>query len=431
MSIRKSDGVFLGCIADDITGATDLAINLVQGGMRVVQLMHIPSPQELSDIRADAVVVALKTRSIPASDAVAQNLQALRSLHESGCQRFMFKYCSTFDSTAEGNIGPVAEAILDELNVSQTVFCPAFPRNGRTVYQGHLFVGDKLLNESGMQNHPINPMRDANLLRVLGTQSQHAAGLISLADIAKGSSFVSEKLAELERSNFPFVVTDCCNDDDLQTLAGALAKHLFVTGGSGIARYLPQAYRSIGELARNEFSPELPSVTGRAAILSGSCSSATREQVAYMRERIPATQLPTSLAVESPALALEQILNWAKKQPSDAPLLVYSTAPPNEVEDLQRTFGTKEVAEAVESLHGLIAQALVEQLGVRKLVVAGGETSGAVTTALGVKALRIGPEICAGVPWTETRHPNHLALAFKSGNFGDTQFFETALDMLK
>ncbi len=420
--------IVLGCIADDVTGATDLAINLVQGGMRVVQLLGMPTESELAGIDADAVVIALKSRSIPASEAVSVSLQAHRGLREVGVERFFFKYCSTFDSTVQGNIGPVAVALLKAIGSQQTIFCPAFPRNGRTVYQGHLFVHDRLLSESGMESHPLNPMTDSNLVRFLAVQAKQEVGLLSWADIA--SANVAQKLASLLVDGQQLVVTDACSDEHLRVLAKSAADMALVTGGSGIARFLPDAYRSSGLLTSDPDVPELPCVDGRSLIVSGSCSSATNSQVDWMRPRCPAWAINVDSVLEDADSALKEAVEWAKKTDAASPVLVYSTAAPEKVAALQKKYGVNAVAEAIEGHLASVTVALVEEAGVRKIVLAGGETSGAVVSRLGVKTLRIGPEICPGVPWTESIGERRLALALKSGNFGEEDFFAYALEMI-
>lgn len=420
----------LGCIADDVTGATDLAINLVQGGLSVIQIMGVPTSEELDQIDADAIVVALKTRSIPAADAITQSLASLEALRRIGIDRLFFKYCSTFDSTEQGNIGPVAEALMDALGVEQTIFCPALPRNGRTVFEGHLFVNGRLLNESGMENHPLNPMTDPDLVRFLGTQTSHEVGLLSYAVFADGSDRIIQELHDLAESGVSFVVTDSCDDKHLAALAQAVADMRLVTGGSGIARYLPDAYRKFGLLESPPDQPRLPEIGGRSLILSGSCSTATNQQVNWMKQRCPAWKIDVPAIINDSEQALRSLLSWAQQTDPDKPLLIYSTASPDEVSQLQNQFGRDAVAQAIENFHATIAAAMVADLGVRRLVLAGGETSGAVTTRLGVRSLRIGPEISAGVPWTVSIGETPLALALKSGNFGAEDFFEYALEML-
>ncbi|MBB6428314.1 3-oxo-tetronate kinase [Algisphaera agarilytica] len=422
----------LGCIADDVTGATDLAINLVQGGMRVVQVLGIPTPTTLALTQsADAIVVALKTRSIPKQDAIDESLQSLAALQAIGVERFYFKYCSTFDSTPEGNIGPVAEALMDTLGVSQTVFCPAFPRAGRTVYRGHLYVGDKLLHESGMQNHPLNPMTDADLVRVLSAQTSRPLGLLGYEAVSAGSETATAALQTLDTNGVAHVITDACSDEHLATLAGSVASMPLVTGGSGLARFLPEVYRSEGRLAATPSEPELPNVSGRSLVIAGSCSTATQAQVKRASESMAVWSVDVPALMADAETELVRLLEWAKTQPETQPILVASTTSPDKVSQLQAEHGGAAVAATIEAFLGRAVCEMTELLGVRRLVVAGGETSGAVAKALDVKALRIGPEICPGVPWTLTlgQEPA-MAIAFKSGNFGDEHFFTTALEML-
>lgn len=423
----------LGCIADDVTGATDLANNLVQGGMRVVQVLGAPDAKTLARLsEADAIVVALKTRSILAQDAISQSLKSLNALREIGVARFYFKYCSTFDSTEHGNIGPVSEALMDALGVEQTVFCPAFPRAGRTVYHGHLFVGDSLLNESGMQSHPINPMTDANLTRFLAKQTSRGIGLVSYDDIRPGVSSVEERLSRLRRDGVSMVVTDTCSDENLATLASACASMPLVTGGSGLAHFLPDAYRKCGLLRSGTFAPEIPSVKGRSLIVAGSCSKATTAQVKYMQEKCPCYAVDVAAVMEDDVAELEKIVQWVEQVDVFQPVLIASSAAPDKIAEMQSRFGAMEVALAIENFLAATTVRLVSDLGFNRLVLAGGETSGAIVRELSIGALKIGPEICTGVPWTESLDGERpLALVLKSGNFGGVGFFESALEMLK
>ena len=419
----------LGCIADDVTGATDLAINLVQGGMCVVQLLDIPTPNDLAEIDADAVVVALKTRSIAKDDAVAQSLACLFAMQTFGIERFYFKYCSTFDSTEDGNIGPVAVALLNELGARQTIFCPAFPRNGRTVYQGHLFVHGRLLNESGMEHHPLNPMTDANLVRFLGKQVKQDVHLIPYVDLSSVQR-CTESLAQLRGASNSLVVMDTCDDQHLRVIAEAASSMPLVTGGSGLARYLPDAYRTTSLFTASEYVPTIPTVRGRSLIISGSCSKATNQQVQWMQSKCASLEIDIPAILRDPKLALSQVVQWAEALGNEDRLLIYSTADAERVSQIQAQFGNLVAAEAIEQFLANVAATFVKQLGVTRLVLAGGETSGAIVKKLGVGSLRIGPEICAGVPWTETLGEGRLAMALKSGNFGDEDFFDRALEML-
>lgn len=422
----------LGCIADDVTGATDLATNLSQGGLHVVQVMGVPRKDDVAGMEgADAIVVALKSRSIDKADAIEQSLAALRWLSGLGAQRFYFKYCSTFDSTDQGNIGPVAEALMDELSANQTIFCPAFPGAGRTVYQGHLFVFDKLLSESGLQDHPLNPMTDSNLLRVLRRQSTQEVGLLSHETINESAEACRQRMASLANDGKSLVVTDACHDDHLAILAEAVSGMPLVTGGSGLARYLPPAYRDAGIMAASESATCLPSATGRKLILAGSCSPATQNQVKWMQARCEIWTVDVAALMNDPATELARVVDWVSSTDTEATLLVTSTSSPDQVASLQQQYGAQRVAGEIEKLLACVAKMLVDQLGFRQLVLAGGETSGAIVRELGVRKLRIGPEICAGVPWTETvDFEPAIALALKSGNFGGEDFFAVALEML-
>lgn len=417
----------LGCIADDFTGATDLASALVEGGMRAVLVFGTGLSRSIpTDV--DAVVVALKSRSIPAEEAAAVSLSALRQLKEFGARKFYFKYCSTFDSTDAGNIGPVAEALLGACGAEQTVFCPAFPENGRTVYQGQLFVGDRLLNQSGMEHHPLNPMTDANLVRVLQRQSKRNVGLVAHESVRRGAGEICKRLSSLRSEDISLAIIDAVSRTDLEHAAQAVAEMDLVTGSAGLGFHLPAAYRNRGLLEAVPTLPPPPDVKGRTAILSGSCSQASQRQVAACRETFPNFEIDVQRAVQNRTLAGD-VLDWIDAQRRDVPLLIYSTTSPAALRCAQEQYGADVAARAIEQTMATVAQRLAER-GFRRFIVAGGETSGAVVQALGVTGLRIGPVIDPGVPWTESLGDPTLALALKSGNFGGDNFFIKALEML-
>jgi len=420
--------VLLGCIADDFTGATDLADTLARGGMRTVQLIETPEAGP-APAGVDAVVIALKTRTVPAAEAVERSLGALRWLRDAGARQVFFKYCSTFDSTDAGNIGPVADALLEALRESFTVACPAFPENGRTVYQGHLFVGDQLLSDSPMRHHPLTPMTDSNLVRVLGRQTRHRVGLIPYATVAAGSGAIRRAIDALRREGSAYAIVDALDGAALDAIGEACADLRLVTGGSGVARGLPHNFRRRGLLAAAEAAPVLGSPGGRAAVLAGSCSAATLAQVAAGRGAWPSFAVDP-MALASGADVAAEASRWAEAHLARGPILIYSTAPPDEVARVQAALGRDRAGALVEGAFAAIAASLVD-LGVRRLVVAGGETAGAVVKALGIHALRIGPPIEPGVPWTLSVEIPPIALALKSGNFGTPEFFSRALEMMR
>ncbi len=422
--------IFLGAVADDITGASDLAINLVKGGLRVVQFLCLPTVAQLSDLDCDAVVVALKTRSIPKADAVRQSVAAIEAMRSHGCQRFFFKYCSTFDSTPDGNIGPVTDALMQTLDTDRTILCPAFPEAGRTVYQGHLFVGDRLLNDCGMQHHPLNPMTDADLVRFAGTQSRHPIGLVNFQTVSRGNAAVTDQIEQLVAAGQPVIVTDCCHNEDLKTIAAAVGDFPLTTGGSGIGRFLPAAWRSTGLLDSNAWTAKVPQVSGKSLIIAGSCSSATQRQVATIKDRCDVLQVNVATLMNDPQALMQQVDDLAGASVSSRPIMIYSTASPAEIDKARQHFDQKKISGAIEQFHARAAKHMVQQHGFRRLLIAGGETSGAVVAELGIERLYIGPEICTGVPWTETGGPDNLAITLKSGNFGNDHFFETAIAML-
>ncbi len=414
--------LLLGAIADDFTGATDLANTLVRGGMRTVQLIGVPERPAVAGV--DAVVVALKSRTIGAAAAVRQSLAALDWLRRSGARQIFFKYCSTFDSTDAGNIGPVADALLEALGSPFTVFCPAFPENGRTIYRGYLFVGDVLLSESGMRDHPLTPMRDSNLRRVLSRQTRYKVGLVPLETVRCGADAVRAAFAQLQRDGCRHAILDAVEDRHLVTLGEAAAGLALVTGGSGMALGLPENFRRGGLLPPAQEADRLPAVQGAAAVISGSCSTATLAQVASMRTHHPVFDIdPLALGAGEPVVA--RALDWARTRLGEAPLLVSASAPPDRVQAVQERLGRERAGSLIEAALAEIARGLVER-GARRLVVAGGETAGAIVQALGITGLRIGPQIDPGVPWTASLDEPPLLLALKSGNFGRDDFFTRA-----
>jgi len=419
--------IALGCIADDFTGATDLANNLVRAGMRVVQTIGVPSGPLSAEV--DAVVVALKSRTIAPAEAVAQSLAALQWLQAQGARQIYFKYCSTFDSTPEGNIGPVTEALMDALGTDFTIATPAFPDNKRTVFKGYLFAGDGLLNESGMQNHPLTPMTDPNLVRVMQAQTKRRVGLIDYAVVARGAEAVRERIAALRAEGVGVAVVDAISNDDLLRMGPALAELPLLTAGSGVAIALPHNFG----LAPSAQAAALPAARGLQAVVSGSCSVATNQQVAhFIASGRPALAIdPIQLAAGEDVVG--QALAWAAPLLTSGPVLVYSTAEPGAVKAVQGQLGVAEAGAMVEHAVAAIARGLVA-LGVRQLVVAGGETSGACVQALDIAQMQIGPQIDPGVPWCHAASPvageGGLHLTLKSGNFGAVDFFSKAFALL-
>ena len=415
--------MLLGVIADDFTGASDIANTLARGGMATTQFLGMPAAAAPRD--CDAGVVALKTRSIAAADAVAQSMAVLQWLKDQGCRQFIFKYCSTFDSTPAGNIGPVGEALAKALGVSGVVACPAFPATGRTVFQGHLFVGDRLLSESPLRHHPLNPMTDPDLRRWLRQQTTDEVGLVAHSVVRKGGAAIKAALDQCATRGERLVIVDAVSEDDLLAIGEACAHAPLITGGSGIALGLPRNFARAGQLRGG--TGRGGGVHGPAAILSGSCSARTMEQVERHKAKHP------SLAIDPAALMA------GKVQPSDAVTfieknvnaspLVYSTASPEQVSQAQGQHGREKLAHAIEDFFAKVAAESVRR-GITRLVIAGGETSGAVVSGLDLRAVEIGPEIDPGVPVLFAREQGNLALALKSGNFGAVDFFEKALALM-
>ncbi|MEO0618338.1 MAG: 3-oxo-tetronate kinase [Pseudomonadota bacterium] len=426
--------LLVGAIADDFTGGTDLANTLVKSGMRTVQTIGVPD-EHFDASGFDAVVIALKIRTIAPQDAISQARGALAWFTRREAAQILWKYCSTFDSTDTGNIGPVADMLCDALDVPLTIVCPAFPTTGRTLYKGHLFVGDALLSASGMEHHPLTPMRDANLVSVLSRQTPHDVGLVELSCVQRGPDAVRHRIETLQANGARYAVADAVNDDDLRTLGTALSSARLITGGSGIAIGLAENFRRAGTLGAAQ-SPELPEVTGGAAILSGSCSQATRRQVEHFSSAKPTYRFNMQDCARpetTPRALADAALAWVSEQDGETPILISASAAPDQVAQLQDARGIEAAGALIEDALALTAKALVVA-GRHTIIVAGGETSGAVTRALDVNALRIGPEIDPGVPWTIAMRGPHsapLALALKSGNFGGDDFFSKALGMIQ
>ncbi|HEX7719726.1 MAG TPA: 3-oxo-tetronate kinase, partial [Woeseiaceae bacterium] len=369
--------VLLGAIADDFTGATDLSNTLIGSGMHVVQTIGVPL-ESIDFGTANAVVVALKSRTAPVDRAVADSLAALRWLRELGARQFFFKYCSTFDSTSKGNIGPVADALLEELEEDFALICPAFPANSRTVYMGHLFIGDRLLSETPMKDHPLTPMQDANLLRLMDNQSIHRAGLIAYNVVSAGTEATERAIDSLRKRGIRYGVTDALSNDHLANIGSAARTHALITGGSAVAQGLAENFRQEGLLGAAE-TPQLPRVAGTAAILAGSCSQATRNQVAcWQQNQHPVFKVDAGRIARGEPV-LDEIVAWINTL-DDQPLLIYSSDDPAEVRAVQKQFGRELASAAIEKIMGEIAISLVGA-GRRKLILAGGETAGAVVSA--------------------------------------------------
>ncbi|GAA3883778.1 four-carbon acid sugar kinase family protein [Gibbsiella dentisursi] len=416
--------MLLGVIADDFTGATDIASFLVNNGLPTVQLNGVP--QGSAPAGAQAVVISLKTRSCPAPQAVEQSLQALAWLQRQGCRQFYFKYCSTFDSTAQGNIGPVTDALLEALGENLTVISPALPVNGRTVYQGYLFVMEQLLSESGMRHHPVTPMTNSNLLQLMEAQASGRCGLVNAAVMDRGAAAVQEKLQLLAGEGVRYAVLDTLNEQHLLTQGEALKGMKLVTGGSGLAIGLARQWADAGQDQRQAQAAGAPQGK-KAVVLSGSCSTMTNKQVAHYRQQAAAQAIDVARCINAAERHdyARQLGDWLQQHSADtlAPML-YATAEPETLRQTQQQYGADAASHAVEALFAETVQ-LLQQAGFNRFIVAGGETAGVVTQALGIGGFHIGPSISPGVPWVRAIE-QPVSLALKSGNFGDENFFARA-----
>jgi len=415
----------LGCIADDYTGASDLANTLTRAGLRTVQTIGVPKA-DLALPKVDAVVVALKSRSIAPADAVRRSLDAEAWLREAGAPHLLFKICSTFDSTDAGNIGPVMDALMARAGARFALVTPAFPGTGRTVFQGHLFVGAVPLNESPLKDHPLNPMHDANLVRVLQRQTASRIALLPLATVARGAAALAEAAGALERDGMRAAIVDAVFDADLETIGMVALPHPVSVGASGLGLGLARAIVRQAGQGEAVHAAALPRVDGPAACLAGSCSRATLEQIAVAERSMPVFRLDIAALLDG-APILEQALAFADEHIGAGPLLIASSAAPEQVAAVQASHGVLAAGERIERAMAEIAARLVAR-GVRRLVVAGGETSGAVVDRLGLPAFLVGAEIAPGVPLLATLGTQApMLLALKSGNFGGPDFFRDAL----
>lgn len=420
----------LGIIGDDFTGSSDIANNLKKSGMQVSMYAGVPNllPEEIKKEQTDAAVIALKTRTIPIEDAIRESLEALSWLKGCGCEQFIFKYCSTFDSTKEGNIGPVTDAIMEELNTDFTIACPSFPDAGRTVYFGHMFVNGKPLNESGMENHPLTPMTDHNLVRWLGHQTKNNVGLIDFETISKGENSVKEKIRNLKTDGYKYAIIDTNKNDDFDIICNAVKNLPLLTGGSGIALGLPKIYKDRGLLSASNF--QIPENNSNAIILSGSCSITTINQINIYKENNPSFYISPDEVINNEDL-IEKVLSWIKDNETQSPL-VYSSSDIKAVSEKQKQYGQELLANKIEKFFELLSQRLVKD-NFGTFISAGGETSGAVINGLGIQELKIGKEISHGIPalWSPESSGNKpVSVTLKSGNFGQDDFFSRALKAL-
>ena len=419
--------MILGIIGDDFTGSSDIANNLKKSGMQVSMYAGVPnlSPDDAKKQPTEAAVIALKTRTVPIEEAIKESLKALNWLKESGCKQFIFKYCSTFDSTKDGNIGPVTDAIMEELGADFTIACPSFPDAGRTVYYGHMFVNGKPLNESGMEDHPLTPMTDHNLVRWLNYQTKKEVGLIDFETISQGSDKIKQKIISLKKDDIKYAIVDTTNNKEFDAICEGIKDLPFLTGGSGIALGLPKIYKNKGLLSENNF--DLPQNISNSVILSGSCSRATLEQINIYKVNNPSFYISPDEVMNNIKL-VEEVYIWIKENESLSPL-IYSSSDSNNVSAKQKQFGQEILANKIEGFFEKISHKLVND-SFGKFISAGGETSGAIIKGLGVEELKIGKEISPGVPalWSPNSNGGKpISVTLKSGNFGQSDFFSRAL----
>lgn len=409
----------LGVIADDFTGASDIASFLVENGLSTLQFNGVPKAALSQNI--DAIVISLKSRSNPVEQAIEQSLSALQWLKDAGCTQFYFKYCSTFDSTEKGNIGPVTDALLNALNENFTIISPALPVNGRTIFNGYLFVGDVLLNESGMQNHPITPMRDANLMRLMDTQAQGKTGLVPYSVVKNGAEAIKVRLMQLKDQQYRYAVVDSIDDSHLASLANAITDFKLVTGGSGLAGLMAK-HLSQGKQSHQAFVPQ----KSPTVILSGSCSVMTNKQVAYYKMKAPVCALDIE-QLQTNETYLTVICQWVIEHQGQFAPLIYTTVSPDELHHIQAKYGSDKASELIENAFATLAN-MLRAKGIKTFITAGGETSSIIVQQLGIEGFEIGKQIAPGVPWLKVLGET-VYLALKSGNFGKKTFFVDAQEM--
>jgi uncharacterized protein YgbK (DUF1537 family) len=413
----------LGVIADDFTGASDIAGFLVEGGMRTIMYNGVPKQKPKEYV--DALVVSLKIRSCPVEQAIDEAIQALKFLIEIGCDKFYYKFCSTFDSTKEGNIGPVVDAIMSHLKTSLTIICPSLPVNGRTVCHGYLFVNHELLSDSSMRYHPITPMLDSKLSRLMEGQFKGKTDHIYYSTISKGATEVRDALEKISKTNVKYVVVDTLTNDDLDAIAEATESMLFVAGGSGLSIGITNVLNKKRDIQKNVgFTVKKQ----KGIIITGSCSKRTNEQVDYYKDKAPSRYIEESRSLEEPNKYALELADWVISNIEyDYYPLLYATKPAEELKKSKELYGDSNVAEAIEKVIALVVKAIAKQ-DVKTFIVGGGETSGVVATTLNVNAYLIGAQIDPGVSWLQELDGD-MQFSYKSGNFGEIDFFTKAQDM--
>lgn len=411
----------IGVIADDFTGGTDIASFLVKGGLNTVQLSGVP--HSLIETDADAIVISLKSRSCAPSEAIEQSLNALAYLQQNDCTQIYFKYCSTFDSTDKGNIGPVTDALMAALNTKFAVVCPSLPLNGRCVFNGNLYVNGVLLNESGMRDHPITPMCDSNLPRLMNAQASGTTALITYQTVEQGCDAILTAYADAQQEGHQYAVVDAFNEQQLFLIAQSLIDMPLITGGSGLAYHIAVvASQHKKQDSMMKVPNKVPSV-----VISGSCSQMTNLQVAAYQNKAPTYAIEAKCCLTDDRYA-QQVSEWVMGQQGlEYAPMVYATANVEKLKQIQQQYGAEKASAAVEAFFAQLTEILSKR-GIRNFIVAGGETSGVVTQHLSLTALNIGKEIAPGVPWVFSLD-GHFALALKSGNFGSEQFFSQAQEM--
>jgi uncharacterized protein YgbK (DUF1537 family) len=412
-----------GGIADDLTGGLELASLMVREGVSCRVLTRRAGPDALAGV--DSVVFGLKTRVAPAPRAVAAFAAAADLLQRAGTRQIFFKYCATFDSTRRGNIGPCADLLMSRTGAGFTAFCPAFPEVARTVYQGHLFGGDKLISQTPKRFDPLTPMREPDLVKVLQAQTAHRVGLLPHPVLHAGAAAAGRYVESLRAAGLRYAIADAVDEDDLRRLAEATVEWKLMTGGSSVAVYYPPLWRARGWIRPEPEAASLPVPRGLSAVLAGSCADRTFEQLEHFGGRNPVLMLELARAADGHDLAAEA-LAWAAEKIPAGPVAIATSARPDTVAALQKRIGRRRAAALGESVLARIAAGL-HRSGVRRFVIAGGETSGAVVEALGAPVLEVDRFVSPGLSRAVIPGPDPVSLYLKSGKLGPIDMFETAL----
>jgi len=415
--------IFAG-LADDITGGMELAAVLAGQG---VDCSFVTNPDRVQ-LNREAVVIAQKTRTCAPRDALRMTACGLRAAMRANAAQIFFKYCATFDSTAKGNIGPCADFIARELGVDFTLFVPSFPEAERYVFQGHLFVQDRLVSESPKRFDPLTPMTDPDLVRVLQAQTAVVVGRLPLSILHRGPAAAEVHLTALRHDGVGYAIADAISNDDLAALAELTAEWRFMTGNSTIAGFYPPIWRRQGLIPPDRGPPSLPPIDGPAVVLAGSCADRTLEQLVAFEHHRPVIRIDPLEAAQRDLVP--ELFAQVQARLADGPIAIASSARPADVKNVQDKLGVTGAAATIEDLLGRLASQL-RRAGVRRFLVAGGETSGAILDHLGIESMQVGRYEAAGVGRAVSEQENPIALCLKSGKLGPVDMFLPTLEAMR